>query len=297
MAPLANLTREERIGLLVAGTAHVALALALALHNKAIEPIRPAERITVSLAEDVGLVSTTRDPSPESAAALAPELAPLPEPEVLPAPPPSPVPSPVQTARSTPTPTATPTRRATPTPTPTATPTRRATPTPTPTATPRPSPAPTQRSTPAPTPTRAAATPAPTATATRAAGSRINQDFMSGVGDGAGERGQAAPFGAAEQAALNSAVTRQLRPHWSAPSGVDVEQLVTIIEWELNEDGTLRGNPVLVQQSGITDSNRPQASLHAERAMRAVRLAAPFRLPADHYSRWRKLRWTFDRRL
>lgn len=276
MAPLANLTREERIGLLVAGTAHVALALALALHNKAVEPIRPAERITVSLAEDVGLVSTTRDPSPESAAALAPELAPLPEPEALSAPPPSPVPSPVQTARPTPTPTAT----------------RRATPTPTPTASARP----TQRSSPAPT-ASSRPTPAPTATATRAAGSRINQDFMSGVGDGAGERGQAAPFGAAEQAALNSAVTRQLRPHWSAPSGVDVEQLVTIIEWELNEDGTLRGNPVLVQQSGITDSNRPQASLHAERAMRAVRLAAPFRLPADYYSRWRKLRWTFDRRL
>ncbi|WP_336925953.1 energy transducer TonB [Alteraurantiacibacter palmitatis] len=296
MAPLANLTREERIGLLVAGTAHIALALALALHNKAVEPIRPAERITVSLAEDVGLVTTTRDPSPESAAALAPELAPLPEPEVLPAPPPSPVPSPVQTARPTPTPTATPTRRATPTPTPTATPTRRATPTPTPTSTPRPSPAPTQRATPAPTATPRA-TPAPTATATRAAGSRVSQDFLSGVSDGAGTSGQAAPFGAAEQAALNAAVTRQLRPHWSAPSGVDVELLVTIIEWELNEDGTLRGNPVLVQQSGITDSNRPQASLHAERAMRAVRLAAPFRLPADHYSRWRKLRWTFDRRL
>ena len=104
-------------------------------------------------------------------------------------------------------------------------------------------------------------------------------------------------FGATEQAALSSAITRQLRPRWSAPSGVDVELLVTVIAWELNEDGTLKGTPRVVSQTGINDSNRPQASVHAERAIRAVQLAAPFNLPPQFYSRWRRLQWTFDRRL
>ena len=57
-------------------------------------------------------------------------------------------------------------------------------------------------------------------------------------------------------------------------------------ELELNQDGTLRGTPRLVSQTGITDTNRPQASVHAERAIRAVRLAAPFNLPTQFYSDW-----------
>ena len=47
----------------------------------------------------------------------------------------------------------------------------------------------------------------------------------------------------------------------------------------------------------ITDSNRPQAALHCERAIRAVQLAAPFNLPEQFYSRWQDLEWEFNRRL
>ena len=126
----------------------------------------------------------------------------------------------------------------------------------------------------------------------------MGADFLPGAGASEGTTGApAAVFGATEQAALSSAITRQLRPRWSAPSGVDVEQLVTIIGWELNEDGTLNGTPRVISQTGINDSNRPQASVHAERAIRAVQLAAPFNLPTQFYSRWRRLQWTFDRRL
>lgn len=108
----------------------------------------------------------------------------------------------------------------------------------------------------------------------------------------------AAQFGAAEQASLSQAINRQLKPHWSAPSGVDAELLITVLRWELNPDGTLKGRPQVVSQSGITDSNRPQAALHAERAIRAVQLAAPFDLPEEFYDKWRRIReWRFDRRL
>ncbi len=273
MAPLANLTREERLGLLVAGTAHVALALALVLHDTAREPIAPPQRITVSLAEDVALDSTAPNPSDDPAAALAPELAPLAAPEAMP-PPPSPVPRPVQTARPTPTPTAT--RRATPTPT--ATPSRRATPTPTATR-------------------RATPTPTPTATA---GGSRLNDRFLEGVSDATGDAGQAADRPSAQQrASIDAAIIRQLKPHWSPPSGVEVERLVTVVRFRLNRDGSLAGNPEVLRTDGQTAANRAQVARHQEQAIRAVRLAAAqgFNLPERFYSAWSVVTSNFDNRL
>jgi len=122
-------------------------------------------------------------------------------------------------------------------------------------------------------------------------------------GDCAGEwidetRAPAATFGSAERAALSSAITRQLRPHWNAPTGVDAEKLVSIVSWKLNPDGSLKGRPTCqTRSSSVTESNRPQAGLHCERAIRAVQLAAPFNLPEQFYSRWDDLEWQFDRRL
>jgi hypothetical protein len=54
----------------------------------------------------------------------------------------------------------------------------------------------------------------------------------------------------------------------------------------------------VVRQEGITDSNRPQAARHAEQAIRAVQLAAPFDLPPEFYDKWKRIRaWRFDRKL
>ncbi len=165
---------------------------------------------------------------------------------------------------------------------------------------PSPAPRPTASSRPRPTPTpttRATPRPAPT----KAGGTRLGDDFLKGAGASERTDSRATPasaFGAAEQASLSQAINRQLKPHWSAPQGLDAEKLVTVLSWELNEDGSLKGRPMVVSQSGITDSNRPQAALHAERAIRAVQLAAPFDLPEEFYDRWRRIReWRFDRRL
>lgn len=289
MEAASNLSRDERIGLLIAGTAHVALALALVLQDGAREPIEPVERITVSLAEEVALDTASPDPSPDPAAAMAPELAP----QSFEAPPPEPVPTTRPTARPTqatrPQPTATPTRRATPTPTPVAT--RRATPTPTPAATRRPTPSPT------PAATRRA-TPAPTPAATRAGGSRVNDNFLAGVSDATGESGSPGDRPSAQQqASIDAAIIRQLKPHWSPPSGVDVDRLVTVVRFRLNRDGTLNGTPEVVRQTGITDANRAQSARHQEQAIRAVRLAAPFNLPERFYSGWSVVTSNFDNRL
>jgi periplasmic protein TonB len=273
MVSFAHLSPEERIGLGIAATAHVALVAALVWQVRD-DPRRLPfpERMEVSLATDVSLTSTAPDPSAEPQAAIAPELSPEPAPVVEP----EPVREMVRPA-----------------------------PVPRPTVAPAPSPAPRQTAAPTPTPAprqAAAPTPAPTprATPARAGGSRIGADFLPGTGgsERSDARGTpAATFGPAEAASLNQAIARQLRPHWNAPQGVDAEQLVTVVRFRLNPNGSLSGSPTCLRQSGETASNAPQKDLHCERALRAVRLAAPFDLPEQFYDRWRLIDSTFDRRL
>lgn len=271
MAPFAHLRREERIGLGVAAVAHVALLAALVLHVRDDPTALPIpERMEVSLASEVSLESTAPNPSAEPQAAIAPVLAPQPEP----------LPEPVQQDIV---------EQVQPAPQPTRRPAERSTPAPRPTATARPEPRPTTR--PEPRPTQA----------NRSGGSRLGDDFLEGVS--AGERSDsrgtpASRAGPAEQASITAAIIRQLKPHWNAPQGVDAEQLVTILSWELNPDGSLKGRPKVVDQQGINNSNRPQAPLHAERAIRAVQLAAPFNLPEEYYDAWKSVRGArFDRNL
>jgi hypothetical protein len=98
---------------------------------------------------------------------------------------------------------------------------------------------------------------------------------------------------------LLGAISREIKPHWQgkAPEGADAELLVTVLRWNLNRDGTLAGTPTVVRQEGITDTNRPQAPRHAEQAIRAVQLAAPFDLPDQYYDTWKRVTIRFDKRL
>ncbi len=56
----------------------------------------------------------------------------------------------------------------------------------------------------------------------------------------------------------------------------------------LAQDGSIQGDPT-VTQTGVTASNATQAALAKERAIRAVRLAAPFKLPAQFYGAWKSI--------
>lgn len=261
---------EDRIGLGVAVLLHALLAVALAMQVLfAPDPFVPPERVAVSLATEVSLESTAPEPVPESRAAIAPTLSDVPAPEADDA---------TTAADSQASVPPRPASRA-------ATRPERRTPFPD-TDRVRPDRQPEQ-------PARSNNTPA--------GGSRIGDNFLEGQGSSTRTdetRAPAATFGRAERAALSSAITRQLRPHWNAPTGVDAEKLVSIVSWRLNQNGSLAGRPTCRNQaSSITDSNRPQAALHCERAIRAVQLAAPFDLPEQFYSRWDDLEWQFDRRL
>ena len=272
MAASATFSSEDRVGIGAALVAHVALAAGLmwlAQQRDLDEQLPPPERIEVSLATEVSLESTAPDPSAEPAASMAPVITEVPQAPV------ETIPTPVE-----------------PRPQPTTNPAPRPTPTPRRPNTPTPSASPSPRSTPRVTPT-----PSPSASQ-RPGGSRLNDNFLGGRSNSTGESGSpAATWGPSAAADLRSAITRQLRRNWSAPQGVETEQLVTIVAWRLNRDGSVSGTPRCTSQSGITESNRPQASVHCDRAIRAVRLADFSGLPVEFYSRWDDLEWTFDRRL
>lgn len=162
----------------------------------------------------------------------------------------------------------------------------------------KPTPSPRASAVPAPKPS---ASPAPKKDA-KAGGSKIGSDFLKGVpGAQSAGKAQVPPaeaIGPAVRSALAGAISRQLKPNWVAPQGVDADLLVTVLAWDLNPDGTLAGSPRLVRQEGITDANRPQARRHVEQAIRAVRLAAPFDLPAEYYDAWKRVAsFRFDRKL
>lgn len=271
MAPLANLSREEKAGLFLAGAAHVALAIALMVQPDAMRPFSPPQRIDVSLATEVSLESTAPDPSAQPAAAMAPVLSDLPVPEtvqqIVPEPQKQPdVPRPPVVQRPVPQPS----QRAAPRPTPT------------------PAPRATQTAAPRPQPTQTQA----------ASSSRLNDSFLEGMSDASGNSGSPArEAGPSQRASIAQAVQRQLKPHWNPPSGLEVDRLVTVVRFRLNEDGSLAGNPTVVRTEGQTAANSAQVGRHQEQAVRAVRLAAPFNLPAQYFSVWRSLETNFDNRL
>ena len=243
--------REERIGLGAALGLHLLLVLAFLIQPSRGEIMPLPERMTVSLATDIGLEATAPTIVPESRAAMAPELSD----EVTP-PSPEDVPDVSRAVDATPTATTNSTRPQ-----------------------PRTSDVPPQRST----------------------GSRIGENFLTGSGDSTVSDDGRVPgseIGASAKASIVQAISRQIKPHWNAPSGLDAEQLITILSFRLNEDGSLAGRPRVVRQAGINNSNRPQADLHAERAIRAVQRAAPFDLPPEYYNAWKSIGGArFDRNL
>ncbi|MET0363714.1 MAG: cell envelope biogenesis protein TolA [Sphingobium sp.] len=137
--------------------------------------------------------------------------------------------------------------------------------------------------------------------AERPRGSRLGANFLQGIADDTPAppaKSASGPLSDAEARALNQAISRQLKPRWKAPTGADVDQLVTVLTWRLNKDGSIASGPTVVEQTGKTDGNRPQQQLHIEAAIRAVRAAAPFDLPEKYYDNWKFIEaFRFDKRL
>ncbi|QOV94594.1 hypothetical protein [Novosphingobium sp. ES2-1] len=310
-----GLSKQEGAGLAIAALAHAGLLgfLMLSPPGKTVKP--PPQRMEVTFSEEIADQSTSPDPMAEAAPDVAPELGePAPEPVAQPQPlpePPRPVPPPPQ-PQPKPVP-APPKPAPKPQPQPKPAPPKPAPPRPAP-----PKPAPAKPAPAKPAPAKPAAKPAPAKATTPKSGSgdtsprrrpdaptggsRIGSDFLKGIPGstkpGTAKAAPAATIGPEVRSSLAGAISRQIKPHWAAPQGVDADKLVTILAWDLNPDGSLAGRPRVVDQQGITPANEAQAKRHAEQAIRAVQLAAPFDLPDTYYSGWKRVAaFRFDRKL
>lgn len=256
--------RAEKIGLGAATAGHFVLFGLLSVGFLATPNPLKIERhpVDVTFVDEVGLEATTPRPSDLApATSVAPEIG---EPE----------PTPALQSQSQPQPAPAPPEPA---------------PAPVPAPTPKPNKPPVR--TPAPAPKAAA--PAAESAPARPKGARLGADFLKGITEAASaSRAQStnAAIGPREQASLAAELKRQLKPHWRPPSGADVEKLRVTIVANLDEDGEIVGRPQVVGPTGITPSNRAQADLFVERAIAAVRLAAPYRFPKEYYAAWKTIR-------
>ena len=185
-------------------------------------------------------------------------------------------------------------------------------PLPEPVVRPTPAPAPKQVARPVPTPPKkappaaqkAAPKPAPKATPKKTTTGPTGR--LDGIIDGLAKSQPKKPAGKGAPAATTSAEVRRsidvsikakVGPRWNGckVTGVDVDQLKTVVKFRLTSAGALAGF-TSVETSGQNDSNRFQVQRHQECAKRAIELAAPFDLPEENYSFWQNYTLDFIKR-
>lgn len=107
----------------------------------------------------------------------------------------------------------------------------------------------------------------------------------------------AASVGAEVRRSIETSIKAAVKPHWDRCkiSGVDVDQLVTVVRFRLTQSGGLAGF-TSVTTTGENDSNKFQAARHQECAKKAVELAAPFDLDPEYFSEWQNRKLDFVKR-
>ena len=119
----------------------------------------------------------------------------------------------------------------------------------------------------------------------------MGDDFLKGVTDASSvSRNQnitAQKASSAAVASLERELYRLVKQKWRPPTGADAELLRTKVTARLDSNGQIIGSPTATT-TGITPSNRSQVEIHQERAIAAVRLAAPFTtFPEKFYDEWK----------
>jgi hypothetical protein len=186
-------------------------------------------------------------------------------------------------------------------------------PLPEPVVRPTPAPTPKQVARPVPTPPKKqppAVKKAPPKAAPKSAPAKKAQTRptgrLDGITDGLGREQTKAPPNKGAPASKTAAEVRRsidvsikaaIRPRWDScrVSGVDVDQLKTVVKFRLTTSGALAGF-TSVTTTGDNESNKFQVQRHQECAKRAVELAAPFDLPEENYSFWQNYTLDFIKR-
>jgi len=87
-----------------------------------------------------------------------------------------------------------------------------------------------------------------------------------------------------------NALIAQLKRCWNPPVGVvDAKDLSVVLQFSLNRDGSVSGQPILVNRA-----SSPLFQVAVESAKRAVLGCQPFRLPAAKYEAWQDVEVKFN---
>ena len=261
LAPLfRSMRRDESLGLALALVAHAGL-ISWLVWQRAPAPLPPPERMTVTISDDLGPVSTAPQVQPEEAAPDKGQVIG----EAPPPPAPLTKPEPAQPQPQL--------RSAVPQP---AKPAAKAAPVP----------APRQPARPA---TKSGATAFDNAFASGVPG---------GPANGKAKTPPAAQASAQQVSAWTSLIGSRVRGPWNScsVSGLDIQNLRAVVRFTLNRDGSVLAisDP---EVSGITPANQPQVRPFRDCAVRAIKLAAPFPgLPSEFYDSWKLRKLTFSKR-
>lgn len=289
-APRLPLRPDEAAALAVAALAHIGLVLAL-IYLKPAAALPPPERMRVTISDDAALVATAPDPQADPAADRGPVAGDAPPPPAPPAPPV--VERPAASAAEPRRPIA-----AAPRPAPAPAPRSLVQPRPDPRISPvAPQPKPAAPRTSAPQIKPPPHSPAPPRPGTRPGNSRFDAAFGSGIPGGkAAGKGSSPPAQATgpQRASWSSLIGSKVKVPWDQckVTGLDIEQLYVDISFTLARDGSIQAiaEPVV---GGVSPANRNQVAPFKACAVRAIKLAAPFRgLPPEFHDDWmsRKLR-------
>ncbi len=270
------LSREEAFGLGLAALGHVALAWVLVMAKPSAPP-PPIDRVSVTLSDEMGAVSTSPNPKSDPMADKGPELgepapveeaAPPPQPQAQPQPKPQPAPQPRVAAVPPPKPA--------PVPAPKTAPAK-----------------PQQQTKAAPKAVPATKTPA------KAGASSFDQLFAKGIPGGSSkgrDQTSAASQASAQQvASWSSSINSRVRGPWnSCPvNGLDVNKLRASVRFTLDPNGRVQSIEDF-DVTGVTEANRAQVKPFKDCAVRAIRLAAPFAgLPPEFHDQWKNRRLNF----
>lgn len=95
---------------------------------------------------------------------------------------------------------------------------------------------------------------------------------------------------ATEASRLLGMIVSKVKTCWNIQAGMEgASELVPVVEFELNRDGTVRGMPRL---ANAQSSDRFRAA--GDAAMRAVIECQPYNLPEDRYDMWAVVKLRFD---
>jgi outer membrane biosynthesis protein TonB len=258
--------RAEATGFGVAFAGHALLlgVLSLGFANATTPPLMN-EPMEVSFVDEIGLTNASPEPTTEPAAqSMAPEIGAVQEP--VPEPPPKvapPEPAPPQ-PKAAPAPPA-----------------------------PKPVPKLAMKPAPAKPAAKAPAKPAPKAAAsepeTKARGSRLGKDFLSGLGSDPEAKSTKAPgavMSAVAMAGIQSAIRRQIQPcaDRQVDPGPGANRITVKLNLRLNRDGSLARRPAVVSTVGVDDENSRYEKRVSDLAIAAFTGCSPLRgLPDELY--------------